>query len=98
MAARKAGAADANPFARIMTESMRFFIRRLQRHLEARQAMLACRSPAELLQVQADFFGKAVEDYGSEAARMAELVTKAAGQPMAALKTGQKRDYDDVPL
>lgn len=98
MTASKTSAADANPFAEIMTESMRFFTQRLQQDLETQQAMLACTSPAELLRVQADFFGRAVEDYGSEAARMAELVTKAAGQPMTVLQTGQKRDYDDVPL
>ncbi|MDA0962119.1 MAG: phasin family protein [Proteobacteria bacterium] len=98
MTARKAGAADANPFAEIMTESMRFFTQRLQQDLETQQALLACTTPADLMRVQADFFGKAVEDYGTEAARMAELVTKAAGQPMAMVQTGQKRDYDDVPL
>ncbi len=98
MAQSKAGAADANPFAEIMTESMRFFTQRLQQDLETQQAMLACTTPADLMKVQADFFGRAVEDYGAEAARMAELVAKAAGQPVTVLKTGQKRDYDDIPL
>lgn len=89
---------DTNPMVEIMTESMRFFTQRLQQDMETQAAMLACKTPADLMKVQAEFFGKAVEEYGAEAARMAEIVAKAAGQPMAALKTGMARDYDDVPL
>ena len=86
--------AGFNPMApetwrEIMTESARFLSERLQQDMEAQQAMLKCKSPLELFQVQTEFYQKAVADYAEEASRMMQITTKS---------TGAKRDYDDIPL
>ncbi|MDA7430979.1 phasin family protein [Primorskyibacter aestuariivivens] len=73
----------------IMTESARFVSERLQQDMEAQQAMMNCKTPMELLQVQTEFYQKAVQQYTEEAARM----MKRMANPM-----GTKRSYDDVPL
>jgi len=73
----------------IMTESARFLSERLQHDLEVQQAMLRCKTPMELFQVQTEFYQKAVADYAAEATRMMQITTTSAGA---------KRDYDDIPL
>lgn len=73
----------------IMTESARFVSDRLQQDLEAQRALLNCKTPVELLQVQTEFYQKAVAQYAEEAARMMKIMTKSPGA---------KRGYDDVPL
>lgn len=73
----------------IMRESARFMTERLQKDLETQQAMLACKSPAELLQLQAEFYQNTLSDYSQEATRMLKLMSKAGGA---------SRGYDDIPL
>lgn len=73
----------------IMTESARFVSERLQQDIEAQQAMMNCKTPMELMQVQTEFYQKAVAHYAEEAARMMKVMTSASGN---------KRGYDDVPL
>jgi hypothetical protein len=94
--------AAANPAARmwldIMTESTRFVSERLQNDLETQRAMLRCQSPADLMQVQSEFFRKAMEQYSSEAQRLYEIMTEATGDAVKDSKTGTKRGYDDVPV
>lgn len=73
----------------IMSESAAFMTERLQKDLETQQAMLTCKSPVELLNIQSEFVQKTLTDYTEEATRMYKLLTNTNG-------TG--RDYDDVPL
>lgn len=80
--------AAAKVWQDILTESARFMTERLQKDMETQKAMLACKSPAELMQVQADFYQQAMSDYSEEANRMFQLMSQ----------TGAKRGYDDVPL
>lgn len=79
----------AGVWQEIMQESARFVTERLQKDLETQQAMLSCKSPAELLQLQADFFQSALSDYTEEATRMLKLMSKTGGA---------SREYDDIPL
>lgn len=94
--------AAGNPAARmwldIMTESTRFVSERLQNDLETQRAMLRCQSPADLVQLQSDFFRRAVEQYTSEAQRMFDIMTEATGDTVKDAKTSTKRDFDDVPV
>ena len=94
--------AAANPAARmwldIMTESTRFVSERLQNDLETQRAMLRCQSPADLVQVQSEFFRKAMEQYSSEAQRLFQIMTEATGDTVKDAKTGTKRGYDDIPV
>jgi hypothetical protein len=94
--------AAANPAARmwldIMTESTRFVSERLQNDLETQRAMLRCQSPADLMQVQSEFFRKAMEQYSSEAQRLYEIMTEATGDTTKDVKTGTRRGYDDIPI
>ena len=73
----------------IMSESAAFMTERLQKDLETQQAMLTCKSPVELINLQSDFVQKALTDYTEEATRMYKLLTRTSGTA---------RDYDDVPL
>ncbi|MFC4670441.1 phasin family protein [Seohaeicola nanhaiensis] len=82
----------------IMAESARFLSARLRADVAAQQAMLACRSPAELFQVQTEFCSTALQDYANEAARIGRKMTETVEDTLTDLKTGRARGYDDVPL
>ena len=94
--------AAGNPAARmwldIMAESTRFVSERLQNDLETQRAMLRCQSPADLVQVQSEFFRKAMEQYSSEAQRLFQIMTEATSDTVKDTKTGTKRGYDDIPV
>jgi len=82
----------------IMSESARFFADRLQQDLETQQAMLACKSPAELMQVQAAFFKTAMEQYIAFGEHLKETASTVAEETIKDVSTSQSRGYDDVPL
>jgi hypothetical protein len=82
----------------IMTESARFVADRFRQDLETQQAILGCRKPEDLLRLQAEFYQKAIEQYTSEATRVAQLMSKATKQTIDDVKTTQARSYDDLPL
>jgi hypothetical protein len=82
----------------IMTESARFVADRFQQDLETQQAILECRKPEDLLRLQSEFYRKALEQYTSEATRMAQLMSTATTQTLSDAKTAQARGYDDLPL
>jgi len=82
----------------IMSESARFFADRLQQDLETQKAMLACKTPAELMQVQATFFKTAMEQYTDFGAHLKETVATATEETIKDVRTSQSRGYDDVPL
>ena len=88
----------AKAWSEIMQESARFVTDRLQKDLEAQQALLKCKTPAEVAQVQSAFFQTAIEEYTDEARRMFEIMSGAADDAMEEVKTGQSRDYDDIPV
>lgn len=93
----------ANPLANkalidVMTESARFVADRFRQDLELQKAMLTCKSPAELMSLQAEFYQKAVEQYTSEATRMVQMMTDATQDTIEDAASGHKRRYDDIPL
>lgn len=79
----------------IMSESARFFADRLQQDLETQKAMLACKTPVELMQVQAAFFKTAMEQYTAFDAYLKETVSTATEKTIKDVRTNH--DYDDVP-
>lgn len=95
-----AAAAPIAPDAllKVMNESAQFVMARLQRDLETQKALLSCKSPAELLKVQTDFYQTAMQDYSKEAARMFEMMSSAATSSIKEANAPHKRGYDDVPL
>lgn len=78
----------AKVWQEVMTESVRFMTERLEKDMDTQKAMLGCKSPAELMQVQTEFYQEALSDYTAQTTRMLGLMTQ----------TGSKRSYDDVPL
>jgi len=100
------GMAAGSPAARvwldIMAESTRFVSERLQNDLETQTALLRCQSPADLMQLQSDFFRRAVHQYTSEALRLCEIMTKEATDIATDMakdtSTRTRRGYDDVPV
>lgn len=91
-----AGSAAAQVWMDMGTEAVRFVWERLQQDIKTQQALLACTSLEEMQKVQAAFFTAAQEQYAAEAAKMLDLMGKAAASGMAGSPTARR--YDDVPL
>lgn len=91
-----------NPMGKIwldvMSETVRFLSERLKQDVETQKAMLACKDPADLMKLQADFYRTAMEQYTAEATTMMDILSKSAAGSVGAASFGQKRGYDDVPL
>jgi len=97
-AAMATGHPAATLWLDIMAESTRFISERLQNDFETQQALLHCQNPADLVQLQSEFFRRAVEQYTSEAQRMFQIMTEATEGTVKDGKTSTKRGYDDVPI
>ena len=87
-----------NAWLGIMSESARFVTDRLHQDIQTQKSLLACRSPAELLEVQSEFFRTAMKQYAEEIARLSEMVTKGAEETIEDAVSGHSREYDDVPI
>lgn len=101
--AMTAAAAAFNPVAAkawqdIMSESARFLADRLQQDLSAQRAMLACKTPNELLRVQSEFYKKAVEQYTEEFTRLSKMMHEATCATLEDARSGHSRGYDDIPI
>ena len=93
----------ANPvFAKawmdLMSEGARFMTDRLQTDLETQKALMACKTPAELMQVQADFLNTAMQQYADEATRVFDMMVAASKDIAEDVKSGHSRGYDDIPV
>jgi hypothetical protein len=88
----------AKAWTDIMSESARVMTERLKTDLETQKALMACRTPAELMEVQSNFLNTAVQQYADEAARMFEMTMKASQDVADDLQIGHSRGYDDVPV
>ena len=93
-----ANPALAKSWATLMNESARFLSERLQKDLDAQKALLACKTPAEVVEVQTEFFRKAMTDYSDEAQRMFKIMTGAGEEAVKEAKSSSRRGYDDVPV
>ncbi|MDU8945819.1 phasin family protein [Ovoidimarina sediminis] len=82
----------------IMSESAKFVMERLQQDMETQKAILACKSPMELMQVQSDFISTAVKQYTEEVTRLFNVMSKATEETIEETRSGHSRGYDDVPL
>ena len=90
--------AAAKVWGEIMSEGMRFMADRWQHDMDTQKAMMACRTPVELMGVQMDFVQKAVGQYGESAMRMYSIMS-AAGEDMSKGSWSSfSRKYDDVPI
>lgn len=93
-----ANPAMLNGLMDVITESARFVTDRFRQDLDLQMSMLNCKSPEELLQLQAEFYQKAVEQYADEANRMVEMMTTATKHTVEEATSAHKRGYDDIPL
>lgn len=98
-----AAAMALNPIAAkawmdLMREGARFMADRLQRDIELQKKMLACDSPAALLELQTEFFTDAMGQYADEASRYMQMMFKLSKDIVEDAQTGHKRNYDDIPL
>lgn len=88
----------AKAWQEIMSESTRFLSDRLKQDLETQSAILACKTPAELMEVQSAFFKTAMEQYSAYAFRMQKTLTSATTDAAKSVRASHSRGYDDVPL
>ena len=88
----------AKAWTDMMSESARFMTERLKTDIETQKALMACRTPAELMEVQSAFLNTAVQHYADEAARLFEMTMKASRDAADDLQSGHTRGYDDIPV
>ena len=82
----------------ITSEGTRFMMKRLQQDLETQEAMLKCKNPMELLEVQSEFIKTAMEQYTDEVTRLCSAMSKTMKETADDTRSGRARGYDDVPL
>lgn len=82
----------------LIAEGARFVTERWQQDVKAQQALFACRTPQDLLQLQSEYCQKVIEQYTEQATRMTGKVSGAASQAIDDMKAVSARKYDDVPL
>lgn len=82
----------------IMVENTRFLTERLHEDLETQKAILACKTSAEVMHVQSEFFRKAMGQYTDHAKHLGERFAAVAAASMKTMTSKQSRAYDDVPL
>lgn len=90
--------AASRAWSEITADWARFLIERLQEDLETQRALLACKSPAELLEVQSAFLKTAMAQYADYGKRLQDRIATATQDMMKAMRSGFSRGYDDVPL
>lgn len=88
----------SNAWLSFMSESARFLTERLHQDLDAQKAMMACKSPTELLQLQSAFLKTAMDQYTEHATRIQAMMTTATTNAAIDLQSGHSRGYDDVPI
>lgn len=81
-----------------MSETARFLTERLHQDLNTQKAIMACKNPTELLQVQAAFLKMAMDQYTDYATRIQTTMTKATTGAIKDAQSGHSRGYDDVPV
>ena len=82
----------------VMNESTRFVMDRLQQDMETQKALLGCKTPAELVEVQTNFYQTALAQYSEEATKLFQMMSQATEATAKGAKSAHKRGYDDVPL
>ena len=90
--------ASMQAWQEVMTECSRFVMDRLQQDFETQQAILSCKSPAELVQLQTEFYQNAIKQYSEETMRLMQMMSDAAETAVSEAQSSTKRRYDDVPL
>lgn len=89
--------ATSQAWLSFMSESGRFLTERVQQNLDAQKAMMVCKSPTELLQLQAAFLKATMDQYTDHANRIQEM-TKVTTVAIKDAQSGHARSYDDVPI
>lgn len=82
----------------LMSKSARFMTERLRTYMETQKALMACKTPAELMEVQSEFLTTAMQQYADEGARMLDTTVKGSEDIAKDLTSGHSRGYDDVPV
>lgn len=81
-----------------MAQWSAFLTRRVQHLADTQEAMLSCKSPAELMQLQTEFMQTAVQDYAEETGAFWQRMSGGTILPWFPVAGSTKRKYDDVPL
>ena len=82
----------------LVDEGARFFTQRLEQDLETQRELLACKNPAELIEVQSRFMKSAMEQYSEEAKRLLQMMSNATEEIAEDASADHSRSQDDVPV
>ena len=89
---------DLTVFSDLVAENMQFATQFVQHTIETQTSMAACRTPADLMDLQSAYLRDAASACANQAARNLQLATGMAGPKKTKSKSPFKRGYDDVPL
>lgn len=82
----------------LMSDCMRFYAERLQEDLDTQKALVACRTPADVVNVQNAWCTTAIRQYTNQITRMCQMTCEAAQHTTKHAASGFSRKYDDIPL
>ena len=83
-------------WTKLAGESAGFMTRRWQQDMDLIGRICACKSPAELLQLQSEFMQRALVDYMREATRLGDMETEAGLSEIEAVDKGLRQAAGDV--
>ncbi len=82
----------------LMSEGARFAGQRMNRDLEMGKAMLVCKDPSEMMQVQAEFINTAFAQYLEESARYSQMSVAAWKSIVDEIRAAHTSEYNNIPL
>ena len=82
----------------LTSESARFMAERLRRDMELPGDLIACKDPAELMQVQSEFFKSAIDQYLEEAVRYSQMSVAAFQSIVDEMRAAHTSEYNNIPL
>ncbi len=85
-------------WSELMQENMRFLTERLEQDLETQRAMLACRTPQDLMQVQSEFLRNAFAQYTQQSQRIMQMMGGAVSATAEDAKPNKTSGDDDLPV
>lgn len=88
----------AKAWQEIISENTRFLTDRLKQDLATQSAILACKTPAELMEIQSAFLKTAMEQYSAHTFRLQKAIAAATTDAAKNMRSTHSRGYDDLPL
>lgn len=80
----------------LQQEWLGFWQTQVQESLRAGQALAACRTPQDVMEVQADFTRSSIERFIAQAGKLRDLSTRMMAQGLEPLQTAARRNIQEA--